>query len=574
MLPAPAAVLTSAEPARTDLIHPAAPDARWWRSSVIYQIYPRSFRDLNGDGVGDLAGITAELHHLADLGVDAVWLSPFFTSPQKDGGYDVSDYCDVDPLFGTLDDFDDLVARATGLGLRVIIDLVPNHCSSQHPLFAAALAAAPGSPEREMFIFRDGRGADGELPPNNWQSHFGGPAWTRILEPDGRPGQWYLHLFDSSQPDFNWDNPSVRAEFERILRFWLDRGVGGFRVDVAHALVKASGLPDWGGRADGNSIPGFPNADAPMFGQEGVHEIYRSWRRILEGYPGEPILCAEACVDPVPRVAEWVRHDEMHQAFNFAYLGTPWDAERLRSVITTSLEAFDSVGAPTTWVLSNHDVVRHASRFGIQESLRLGDGIGPDDPQPDHERGLARARAASLAMLALPGGAYLYQGEELGLPDHTRMQAAFRQDPSFFRTQGERIGRDGCRVPLPWTRDVGSSGFSTTGQSWLPQPEQWPELSREAQDEDAASTLAMYRQALRLRRDLGLGRGSLAWVPESYGTDVLAFVNGTVLVMVNMGADSTPLPAESESRIIAASAPAAGLDGRLGPDQAVWISLD
>ncbi|WP_460985777.1 alpha-amylase family glycosyl hydrolase, partial [Sinomonas halotolerans] len=431
--------------ARTaDLVHPADPDGRWWRSSVIYQIYPRSFRDLNGDGIGDLAGITAELHHLGSLGVDAVWLSPFFRSPQRDGGYDVSDYCDVDPIFGSLADFDALVTRADELGIRVIVDLVPNHCSNEHALFKAALEAPAGSPERDLFFFRDGGGPDGGLPPNNWQSHFGGPAWTRTTDAQGRPGQWYLHLFDASQPDFNWDSPAVVAEFERILRFWLDRGVGGFRVDVAHALVKAPGLPDWGGRADGGSTPGFPNTDAPMFGQDAVHDIYRSWRRILDEYDGDRILCAEACVDPVARVAQWVRPDEMHQAFNFAYLGTPWDAERLRSVITLSLESFDAVGAPTTWVLSNHDVVRHATRFGAAEGDRPGDGIGPGDAQPDEALGLARARAASLAMLALPGGVYLYQGEELGLPDHTLMDHGFRQDPSFFRTGGDE--------PLPHPR--------------------------------------------------------------------------------------------------------------------------
>ncbi|MFJ6000836.1 glycoside hydrolase family 13 protein [Arthrobacter sp. NPDC092385] len=553
-------------------LHAPSEGDQWWRSSVIYQVYPRSFRDSNGDGMGDLPGITAELGHLAELSIDAVWLSPFFTSPQRDGGYDVADYCDVDPLFGTLADFDALVARADGLGIRVIVDLVPNHCSDEHALFQAALAAPAGSAERAMFIFRDGRGADGSEPPNNWQSHFGGPAWTRVIDPDGTPGQWYLHLFDSSQPDFNWDNPAVRAEFERVLRFWLDRGVGGFRVDVAHALIKAEGLPDWGGRADGGSSEGFPGWEAPMFGQDEVHAIYRQWRAILAEYDGERILCAEASIDPLPRLTNWVRPDEMHQAFNFAYLHHPWNAHGLRHVISSSLTAFDAVDAPTTWVLSNHDVVRHASRFGLTDGPpRGGDGIGRADAQPDTVTGLARARAASLAMFALPGGIYLYQGEELGLPDHTAMPDDARQDPTFVRTAGERIGRDGCRVPLPWQAEAPSFGFGdaeATAAPWLPQPEGWAEYARDVQSADSESTLSLYRTALQLRRDLRLGAGSLSWSRDFEASDVVAFRNGEVLVVLNMGEFAAPLP---DGRVIAASSPGSVTDGLLAPDACVWL---
>lgn len=569
--PVPSTAATGVTATGPALLHTRDDDPRWWRSPVIYQIYPRSFRDADGDGVGDLAGITAELDQLADLDVDALWLSPFFVSPQKDGGYDVSDYCDVDTLFGTLDDFDTLAARAAGLGLRLIIDLVPNHCSSEHRLFRAALAAGPGSPEREMFIFRDGAGRNGERAPNNWQSHFGGPAWTRIAEADGAPGQWYLHLFDTSQPDFNWDNHAVRAEFETILRFWLDRGVTGFRVDVAHAMVKASGLPDWGGRADGASIEGFPGDQAPMFGQAELHNIFRRWRSVLDEYDDDRILCAEASIDPLPRLAQWVRPDEMHQAFNFAYLHCPWDAAALREVIADSLAAFDAVGAPTTWVLSNHDVVRHASRFGLTGAPpRSGDGIGPADPQPDAAVGLDRARAASLLMLALPGGAYLYQGEELGLPDHTTIGDEYRQDPTYLRTRGERIGRDGCRVPLPWTAEGGSCGFSSTGRSWLPQPGQWSTLSRQLQRDDPDSTLSMYRKALRLRRELGLGAGSLAWAAPHPLGDAIFLINGSILVVINMGLQPVSLPA---LEIVAGSRLDAGLGRRLAPNHAVWLRL-
>lgn len=549
-----------------------APAGReWWRSSVIYQIYPRSFRDLGGNGVGDLAGITEEIPALAEMAIDAVWLSPFYRSPQKDGGYDVADYCSVDPLFGTLEDFDALVARAADYGIRVIVDLVPNHCSDQHPLFQAALAAGPGSPEREMFIFRDGTGEHGQNPPNNWQSHFGGPAWTRTFNPDGTPGQWYLHLFDSSQPDFNWDNPAVRNEFERILRFWLDRGVGGFRVDVAHALIKKSGLPDWGGAADGASTPGFPGHEAPMFGQPAVHDIFRSWRKLLDEYDGDRVLCAEANVDPVDRIADWVRSDEMQQAFNFAYLNHPWEPAALRDIIETSLRAFDKVGAPTTWVLSNHDVVRHVSRFGLEaNNLRSGDGIGPRDAQPDYLLGADRARAATMLMLGLPGGVYLYQGEELGLPDHTMMPDHFRQDPTYHRTAGERVGRDGSRVPLPWRVNEPSFGFSSTGDSWLPQPSYWGRYSRDIERQDPHSSLNMYRAALSVRREQGLGAGSLAWWPEHDDEGLVAFVNGNVLVAMNMGDTPVELP---ELPVLAASAPSALEGTKLRPNRTVWLRL-
>ena len=553
-------------------VHERDREPGWWRSSVIYQVYPRSFRDLDGDGVGDLAGITAELGQLAELDVDAIWLSPFYPSPHLDGGYDVSDYCDVDPVFGTLEDFDALVAAADARSIRVIIDLVPNHCSRDHALFQQALAAGPGSPGREMFVFRDGRGPSGELPPNNWQSHFGGPAWTRVVEADGRPGQWYLHLFDSSQPDFNGDDERVGLEFERVLRFWLDRGVAGFRVDVAHALVKAPGLPDWDGRADGGSTPGHPFTDAPMFGQPRIHDIYRRWREVLAEYDGERILCAEASVDPLARLADWVRPDQMHQAFNFSYLAAPWDAAELRRVITSSLEAFDAVAAPTTWVLSNHDVVRHTTRLGLDGGTpRPGDGLGPEDEQPDHSVGTRRARAASQLMLGLPGGVYLYQGEELGLPDHTTLPHDVRQDPTYHRTGGERVGRDGCRIPLPWTAAGASFGYSATGESWLPQPDGWSELSREAQRHDPASTLSLYRAALTLRRVHALGTGSLAWAEDFIGQGCLGFVNNDVLVLLNMGSTAVELP---DLPVLLRSGTEAAMPPVLHPEECAWLHLD
>ncbi|GAB3118774.1 glycoside hydrolase family 13 protein [Glaciibacter psychrotolerans] len=548
--------------------------SEWWRTAVIYQIYPRSFADANGDGVGDLPGISSRLGALRDLGVDAIWLSPFYMSPQRDGGYDVSDYCDVDPLFGTLADFDEMLRTAHELGLRVIVDIVPNHSSSDHPWFQAALAAAPGSAERARYLFRDGRGTHGELPPNNWESVFGGRAWTRVLDSDGTPGQWYLHLFDTSQPDFDWENEWVREQFRGVLRFWLDRGVDGFRVDVAHGMIKAAGLPDYIPPADGGSMGGGgtpslepePAPTAPFWAQDGVHEIYRDWRTVLAGYPGERVLAAEAWVDPLSEVAKWVRPDEMHQAFNFAYLETPWSAPALRTVIDASLDAFTAVGAPSTWVLSNHDVVRHATRLALTVENPQGHGVGPTTVGLGNPAvGLRRARAASALMLALPGSSYLYQGEELGLPEVIDLPDSARQDPTWFRTNGERYGRDGCRVPLPWTAAGPSYGFGPTPASWLPQPAEWATLARDTQLGEADSTLELYTRALRLRRANELGWGSVRWLP-GYPREVVAFTNGPVTVIANTGSTTVALPAGDV--LLASEA----LTGRELPgDTTVWL---
>lgn len=559
---------TSPSPAAEPLIGASRPGAEWWRTAVIYQIYPRSFADASGDGIGDLPGITSRLDDLVSLGVDAVWLSPFYPSPQNDAGYDVADYCDVDPLFGTLADFDALLAGAHDRGIRMIVDLVPNHSSDQHAWFQAALAAAPGSPERGRYMFRDGRGASGELPPNNWESVFGGPAWTRV-PPASREdnGQWYLHLFDSTQPDFDWSNPEVHEEFRRILRFWLDRGVDGFRVDVAHGLVKTDGLPDHLPDRDAVSLGGHD--EAPYWGQEGVHDIYRDWHRVLAEYDGDRALCAEAWLPTVDRTAEWVRPDEMHQAFNFPYLMTQWRASAVRDVISESLRAFPAVGAPATWVLSNHDVVRHASRLALTAESPQGHGIGPGSPgRPIAAVGLRRARAATAVMLALPGSAYLYQGEELGLPEVVELPDEVRRDPTWFRTDGARYGRDGCRVPIPWTADAPAYGFSPTGAAWLPQPAEWAALSRSAQEEDPESTLWLYRTLLAVRRAEGLGAGALAWI-DGYGADAIAFRNGHVTVIANAGTAPVALPAGT---VLASSGPLTGAE--LPVDTAVWLVAD
>jgi alpha-glucosidase len=555
---------------------------------VIYQIYPRSWADGNGDGVGDLPGITSRLPYLRDLGVDALWLSPFYVSPQADAGYDVADYRDIDPIFGTLADADTLLSTAHDLGLKVIVDLVPNHSSDEHAWFQAALAAGPGSAERERYWFRDGRGPGGDLPPNNWLCVFGGQAWTRVKNPDGTDGQWYLHLFDPKQPDFNWDNPQVRAEFEDVLRFWLDRGVDGFRVDVANALIKEAGLPDWDeplhilGNADGVEHDHHARKP-PMWDQDGVHEVYLAWRRILnsynpidaDGYSGDNdrILCAEAWVDSPERLSRYVRDDEMHQAFNFEFLQAQWRAGDLRDAVTKSLTAADSVGAPTTWVMSNHDVVRHASRLGLPVGPRRPNGIGIGDPQPDAALGLRRARAATALMLALPGSSYLYQGEELGLPDSTDMPDGVRQDPTWFRSGHTERGRDGCRVPMPWEAGRPSYGFGPSDRTWLPQPASYAALAVDRQAGVQGTTLELYRALLAIRRGHGLGAGSLSLL-GGYSEDVVAFVNESaegnrVVVITNLGAEPVAVPGGALSLVSSGPLTPQGL---VPTDTTVWLT--
>ncbi|MEU9790841.1 glycoside hydrolase family 13 protein [Streptomyces sparsogenes] len=543
---------------QTETARPAG-GADWWRDAVIYQVYVRSFADSDGDGIGDLRGARERLSHLARLGVDAVWLTPFYASPQADGGYDVADYRAVDPLFGTLGDADDLVRTAHELGLKVIVDIVPNHTSDRHVWFQEALADRPRGAARERYLFRPGRGTHGELPPNDWESVFGGPAWTRITDPDGTPGEWYLHLFAPEQPDLNWNCPEVAEEFESILRFWLDLGVDGFRVDVAHGMVKAAGLPDIGHTEQARLIGAQV---LPFFDQDGVHEIHRSWRRLLDSYSRADgavrIGVAEAWAPTSRRLALYVRPDELHQAFNFQFLRCPWDAAAMREVIDESLAATASVGAPTTWVLSNHDVVRHATRYA------------EDSPA----QGLRRARAAALLMLALPGSTYIYQGEELGLPEVTDLPDECRQDPAFFRAfhaGGQDGFRDGCRVPIPWSRDGESYGFGPGG-SWLPQPADWPELSVEAQTGDPDSTLELYRGALAARRELpGLGDTPMAWLNAPDG--VLALSRPGFVCTLNTLGEEVELPVPG--RALLSSAPLAYGAGtvRIPADSCAWWAI-
>ncbi len=521
------------------LLHNPTAPGLWWRDAVIYQIYPRSFAS-SGGPIGDIPGAISRLDHLARLGVDAVWLSPFYRSPQRDAGYDVEDYRDIDPVFGTMDDVDALIARAHSLGLRIIFDIVPNHTSDRHVWFRQALEAGPGSPERERYWFRPA--------PNDWRSVFGGGAWTRVCDREDAPGSpwesdasWYLHLFDSSQPDLNWSNPEVQAEFRDILRFWLRRGVDGFRVDVAHGLVKDPALPNWGRTAaivEGEKTQ-EKNEAAPMWNLDGVHDIYRQWRKVLDEFGPDRMLVAEAWVSPSSAIAKYVRADEMSQSFNFEFLASAWTADRMRTVIADSLRNMDAVGATATWVLSNHDVIRATARLGLPDAGNYPKGIKEGDPLPD-EVGHRRALAAHALMSALPGSAYIWQGEELNLPEHMALPDELREDPAYFRTKGEETGRDGCRVPLPWEADSPAFGFSPDGKSWLPQPPEWKEYAVDRESADPRSPLNLFRRMYALRRELRLGCGGLVDVTDDLAADSrgLAFLN-TPAASLN-----TPAPTE------------------------------
>jgi alpha-glucosidase len=502
--------------------------SEWWRNAVFYEIYVRSFADSNGDGVGDFEGIRAHLPYLRELGVDAIWLTPFYPSPGADHGYDVSDYVGVDPLFGTLEDFDALIRDAHALDLRVIADIVPNHTSSEHPWFRNALAD-PSHPDRARYVFRPGRG-DG--PPNNWPSNWGGPAWTN----DEASGEWYLHLFAPEQPDLDWHTKRVRDDFDDILRFWLDRGIDGFRIDVAAALYKDATLSD--------ELEPFPESKFSTdwrnaVDQPEVHEVYRRWRRMVAEYDNDPVLVGEVVFSDPARMTSYLRNDELHMAFNFTLLFQDWDAEGIRTAIDTSRAALDEVGAPPTWVFENHDVTRLPTRYG------------------GGREGLRRARAAALLLLALPGPVYLYQGQELGL-EEVDLPDEVRQDPIFHRMKGERIGRDGCRVPLPWQNGPPGFGF-TTGAPWLPIPDSWTAKTVERQRHDDGSTFQLYRAALAVREQLN---GDLAWHESATGT--LVFGRGNVLCVVNV--DGEPLRLVGD--VVLASEP---VDDVLPPGAAAWL---
>jgi alpha-glucosidase len=530
-------------------------ERQWWRDAVVYQVYVRSFSDANGDGVGDLAGVRARLPYLRELGVDALWFSPWYPSPMADSGYDVSDYRAIDPAFGTLREAEQLIAEARIAGIRTIVDIVPNHVSDQHPWFQAALADEPGSPARARFWFRPGTGPDGSSPPNGWQSIFGGSAWTRTGD-----GEWYLHLFAPEQPDLNWTHPDVWAEHEDVLRFWFDRGAAGVRIDSAALLVKDPELAE--------ETPDAPPGEHPFTDRDALHDIYRRWRAIADGYHEPRVLVGEIWLPDADRLARYLRPDELHTAFNFDFLGCPWEAGRMRVSIEAALAAHEPVDAPATWVLSNHDVTRPVTRYGRADSSFAFESKRAGTPT-DLERGTRRARAAALLAMALPGSMYIYQGEELGLPEVEDIPFERRQDPMWLRSGGVDPGRDGCRIPLPWSGHRPPYGFSDDGsvRPWLDQPEDWARLTVAAESGDPGSMLSLYRAGLRLRRESPWsGDEPFRWLPTN--DSVLAFARGDAFVcLVNFGADPVALPAGAD--VLIASAELQG--GVLQQDTTVWL---
>lgn len=534
----------------------------WWKTAVVYQVYIRSFADGNGDGIGDIAGLTARLPYLAQLGIDAVWINPWYPSPMADAGYDVADFRDIEPTYGTLAEADAFIAAAHDVGIRVILDIVPNHTSDRHAWFAAALRNEPGA--RERYLFRPGGGRNGELPPNDWQSVFGGAAWTRVED-----GSWYLHLFAPGQPDLNWEHPQVRTEFEDVLAFWFDKGVDGFRIDVAHGLVKADGLPDGGVRT-----PGAQHTDShPAWDQDGVHEIYRGWREVANRYVPERVFIAEAWVPSNERLARYLRPDELHTAFQFDFLRAPWRASSLRAVVDDAIAGAESVGAPPTWVLSNHDVPRTVTRYSRSQPEGLIESEWErarwTKESPDHQLGRRRARAAALLQLALPGTAYVYQGEELGLEEVEDLPDDVRQDPTWVQSGYTDVGRDGCRVPLPWTDGAVPYGFSpvgSTSSTWLPQPSHWGEFSVEAQEKEPDSFLHLYRAALAARERWWDQSAPVQWLEGP--DEVLAFDREGTQCWVNTGPGDIEVPAGLN--VVLASVP--GVGRHLPSDAAVWLT--
>ncbi|HTL39866.1 MAG TPA: alpha-amylase family glycosyl hydrolase [Pseudolysinimonas sp.] len=545
----------------------------WWHDATVYQLYLRSFADGDGDGIGDIAGLRSRLGYLRALGVDAIWLNPCYLSPQRDHRYDIADYFRPDPSYGTLEELTAFVDEAHASGLRVLMDMVANHCSSEHSWFQEALRAEPGSPERARFIFRDGRGTHGYLPPNNWQSVFGGPAWTRVTDDRGVPEQWYFHAFDSAQPDFDWRNPEVAEMFDSVLRHWFDLGIDGFRIDVAHGLFKSAELADWPGADDGTG-----GHNAAMWDQPEVHDIYRRWRAIGDDYDPPRYFVGEIWVADNESLRRYVAPGELHQAFTFDLLVQPWNAERMQAAIIQALRQADDAPA---WTLSNHDVHRTVTRYGQDQLLERPD---PSDMiaaarrrgEVDMATGVRRARAAAALQLSLPGAVFLYQGEELGLPEVFDLPDAARQDPIWVRSAGAELGRDGCRIPLPWTSNAPTFGFSTEPVSaapWLPQPADFGSWAVDLQDRSADSVLALYRRLTAARRTVFGGDSLVTWLPTGRD-DVLALQRGSGVCIVNFGTEPFPIPELWSGDLVVSTQPSADASRVVDGDSAVWLVLD
>ena len=484
----------------------------WWQHGVIYQIYPRSFQDSNGDGIGDLRGIEGRLDHLVDLGVDAIWISPIYPSPMKDFGYDVADYCGVDPRFGALDDLDALIAATHARGLKLLLDLVPNHSSDQHPWFVESRSFRD-NPKRDWYLWREP--APGGGPPNNWISDFGGSAW----EWDEASGQYYYHAFLKEQPDLNWRNPEVREAIYAAMRFWFDRGVDGFRIDVLWHMIKHCDFPD------NPANPAYTPAMGEMHrvlqlhstDQPEVHGIAAEMRAVADDYP-QRVLIGEIYL-PIERLMHYYGREtpEVHLPFNFQLIDAPWEARSLARLIADYEAALPPGGWPN-WVLGNHDRPRVAAKLGE-----------------------AQARVAAMLLLTLRGTPTIYYGDEIGLAD-VSIPPELVQDPRELNEPGLGLNRDPVRTPMPWDGSP-NAGF-TSGASWLPLNEDWQKRNVASQSADPASMLNLYRALLRLRRThpaLSIGD----FLPVECEGDVLAYERShrgeKLLVALNLGDEEQAL---------------------------------
>ena len=492
----------------------------WWQNAAVYQIYPRSFCDSNGDLIGDLPGIQSKIEYLTELGIDAIWISPFYPSPLIDGGYDISDPRNVAEQLGGLAAFDELVQTADSQGIKVIIDLVPNHFSSQHKWFLEALNCPPGGNARSRFHFQNGKGEHGELPPNNWISLFGGPAWTQTNEVDGKPGQWYLHLFDKSQPDLNWTNPEVSSDFEQTIRFWLDRGVSGFRVDVALGLFKDMSYaddPNPQGRVDAIRLDLYDPSDrqtseqtrrhlieSPIFDRDEVHDVYQNWQKIFQEYSQEILGVAEAWAYPTSRAMRYAK--SLGQVFNFDFMVMPFNDQVLCDSIKQILKDSLSYETSPTWVLSNHDASRVVSRYG------------------GGEVGLTKARSMALLAHFLPGSIYVYQGEELGLED-VHIAPEQRKDPIWINSDRTQIGREGARAPIPWQLV-------------------------ESQKAEPLSTLKMYQSLLHLRKTRAEWLGGIEATDVKSNAGLLTVTRDLLKCLVNLTNSQMSIPVSDRTQVL------------------------
>ena len=525
-----------------------------WESAVVYQVYWRSFLDGNGDGVGDLKGLRSKVAYLSSLGVDAIWLNPTYPSPQGDHGYDVSDYFDVDPIFGTLDELRAAIHDFHEEGIKVLLDIVPNHVSSQHPWFKAAIEGDEDGPEESRFIIRSGSGPKGASPPNDWKSIFGGPAWSRFPQKTADTQRWYLHMFDECQPDLNWENQEVHERFERILEHWYEIGVDGFRIDVAHGLYKAPGFPN---------METFDGNWSACWDQPKVHEVYRSWRRISDRYEPRRFLIGEIHTSSRDRLLDYIGKDQLDAAFDFSFLHQPWSAEGFMERIAENLQLAEMSGSTPVWTLSNHDETRHWTRYCTK---------GNGEPTGELDCG-TRYRSLISLMMSLPGRIFLYNGEELGLPQ-AEVPDDSRQDPAFFRQPPDSNykGRDGCRVPLPWESERDNAGFSTTAP-WLPMPVGWHRYSVDLQDEDPESMLNYYRGQIEMRKaEDWMGNGEISDLSSNGG--VLSFVksSGGLKVMVNLNFNDRPVPMDT-GEVLFRSSKSSLVERDLRPGEIAFLIL-